>query len=89
MLLVISGGQPYSYSFPQSPHSQLPTFHPPLGLSTFCMVYLMVANIYYFARITVHFPFLPCYSCKPCRELRFASCRRDGCHAYKTFDLNL
>ena len=49
-LLVITCGQPYSYSFPQSPHSQLPTFHPLLGLPTFRMFYLMVAK-------TLHFPF--------------------------------
>ena len=48
--LVITCGQPYSYSFPQSPHSQLPTFHPLLGLPTFRMFYLMVAK-------TLHFPF--------------------------------
>ncbi len=48
-LLLISGGQPYYYSFPQSPHSQLPTFHSLLGFPTFCMFYLMVAK-------TLHFP---------------------------------
>ena len=55
--LVISGGQPYSYSFPQSPHSQLPTFHSRLGLPTFCMVYLMVAKTFHFSLSTFRFAF--------------------------------
>ena len=37
----------------------------------------------------IGFRTLPCYSCKPCREMRYASCKRDGCGAYKTFDLNI